>query len=209
MPATDLVDLLRLYAVTGIADWRLAPAELKKRARECLGNSLAENEAEATVTIYTPFNDANASKLKFIPMPKHPQGGSPERSFFLPVMRKSDTGQYLANFELFLLVAAKNCLAFRFEASHPESVHNYGHLQLSKILLKKTIQVPQLLEWLPVVYPAFPLSTSDPLRMFLAMTTAVHGYSTGMLDVFRDMFQKASRARDSIPYVEELRQMLK
>ena len=84
MPVPDLIDLMGLYARQGIAHWQSAPAELRKRANECLPNVIADNDAEAAITINTIYDPTKAAQLKFIPMPKVRQRGI-ERCFFLPV----------------------------------------------------------------------------------------------------------------------------
>jgi hypothetical protein len=206
MPSPDLVELMRLYARRGIADWASAPGELKRRALECLGTDIAENDAEAHVTLSTIFNGNNMNRLRFIPMPKHPRKGA-ERSFFAPIREQGAAGEKVA-FDLFLVVSAKNCLAFRFEPSHPPiSAHGYGHVQMSRMVLRKTV-VTKSLPWLPDTYPAFPLLTSEPLKMFLSMTTAVHGYSTGVVALLKEIFQAEGRIRELGPYLDLLRGML-
>lgn len=206
LPA-ELADLMWLYARRGVAEWGSAPAELRRRAVACLGADIADHEAEAAITLSTVYNGENAKQLRFIPMLRHPKKPGIEQAFFLPVCEMVGGSRRVA-FELFLLVQAKNCLAYRFEPAHRSpSAHDYGHVQMSRQLLRKTI-VSSTLPWIPDRYPAHPLGTSDPLRMFLSMTTAVHGYSGGVLKVFQEIFTAASRARDVGPYVDELKKTL-
>jgi len=208
MPAPDLIDLMTLYSRRGIADWRNAQGELRQRARNCLGTAIAENDAEASVTIRTIFNERNANRLRFIPMPKVPTGGI-ERCFFLPIRETTDKGEEIASFDLFLLVARTDCLAFRFEPAHvPQTTHRYGHVQMSRKMLRKSIEPTGVPKWLPVSYPAFPLATSDPLRMFLSMATAIHGYEGGVTRVLQDIFRGVGRAREVGPYLDELKKLL-
>jgi hypothetical protein len=208
MPSADLFDLLRLYARAGIADWKNASDELRRRAAECLGTAIADDEAQASVTISTIYNQANASRLRFIPMPKHPRRRI-ERCFFLPIHERASHGQESTAFDLFLLVGGRDCLAFRFEPAHaPSSAHAYGHVQMCRSLLRKTIEVKVIPNWFPVSYPAFAISTSDPLQMFLSKATAVHGYSGGIVKVLQDIFQKASRPSEAVLYLEKLTTLL-
>lgn len=210
MPSLDLWDLMKLYARRGIADWRdaaITSGGLRKRAQDCLGTAIADNETEAFTTMTTLYNQANINRLRFIPMPKHPKRGI-ERCFFLPIREIKSGGQEIVTFDLFLLVQQRDCLAFRFEPAHPlPSAHNYGHVQMNQQMIRKTIQtaVPS---WLPIKYPAFPIATSNPLRVFLAMVIAVHGYSTGLVTVLQDVFQKANRVREATLYLDELEKML-
>jgi hypothetical protein len=76
---------------------------------------------------------------------------------------------------------------------------------MNQRMLKKTINLVGVPQWIPDKYPAFPISTSNPLRMFLAMGTAVHGYADrGFADLLVDIFQKAGRTADSTAYLAEL-----
>jgi hypothetical protein len=207
MAAPNLMDLMRLYARRGISDWKGAPEELRRRASYCLGAEIADNDAEAMVTISTVYNQANASRLRFIPMPKHPRSGA-ERYLFLPIREMDAAGRERIAFDLFMLVARRDCLAFRFEPAHrPPSTHSYGHVQMSRMMLKKSILV-QTLPWLPDSYPAFPLPASDPLKMFLSMATAVHGYTAGVVTVLQQIFQAASRTGEAGLYINELTKLL-
>src|ERR1041384_8431495 len=207
MPTPDLMHLMQLYAQEGIGQWKTAPNQLKFRAQACLGTAIAENETEAFVTLATIYNGQDATRLRFIPMPKKPKHGI-ERSFFIPVREYKPSGEIAVGFELFLLVGGMNCLAYRFEPAHPTpSVHNYNHVQMSRKLLRKTIStaVPT---WVPEKYPAFPLSTTNPLRVFLAMITGLHGYAGGVLAILQDIFSKAGRSPETALYVSELQAML-
>ncbi len=195
---------MTLYARQGIRDWAAAPTILRRRAIEHLGGSIAENDSEAAQTIYNFNNGKKQGQLKFIPMPKHRMAGI-ERCFFLPLRKISRAGQETAGFELFLLVTNDRCLAFRFEpADAPPSAHDYGHVQLCRIVRQQSILIKAIPEWLPDSYPAFAISSSNPVKMFLCMTTAVHGYYDGVLKVLRDIFQNANRSNEADLYFKEL-----
>jgi hypothetical protein len=206
MPSLDVWYLLRLYARRGIAEWRSSRDVngVRRRVQECLGIAIAERDDDLW-TLSVNYNEANLDRMMFIPMPK--PGRGIERCFFLPI--RSGDEQPVA-FELFLLVKERKCLAFRFEpAHHPSTRHGYGHVQMSRKMLKRTIEVQGIPEWLPDSYPAFPISTSNPLKMFLGMATAIHGYADGGLDyLLEDMLQKDNRANQIPMYRKELREML-
>jgi hypothetical protein len=78
---------------------------------------------------------------------------------------------------------------------------------MSQQLLRRTITtaVPS---WLPNKYPAFPLSTTDPLKVFLAMITAIHGYTGGVVSVLQEIFWRAGRAQETLLYLDALKKML-
>lgn len=215
MPSLDVWDLMELYARRGVDDWTRADANLRRRAGDCfLATQIATSHQEAIDTINAVFNGSiqrgdaaslsHARKLSFIPMPK-PEKNPIDRCFFLPV-REKIAGREKISFELALLVSDRNCLAFRIEqADRPTWRHGYGHLQMNQQMLKRMINLVGVPLWIPDRYPAFPISTSNPLRMFLAMGTAVHGYANrGFADLLVDIFQKAGRTPDSTAYLAEL-----
>jgi hypothetical protein len=207
----DFEGLMRLYARRGIADWRdirTTPHDLQTRARDCLGWAIAQDETQAFVTISTTYDGTNSDRLRFIPMPKHPSKPGIDRCFFLPIRKRHANGQETVAFELFLLVSVRNCLAFRIEPPHRlSSAHGYVHVQLSRTMLHKTINVEGVPVWLPDKYPAFPILTSKPVRIFLCMATAVHGYDTGRI-LLGQIFQTAGRASEAPLYLDELKNML-
>ena len=198
---------MELYARRGLADWKNTPNPLRKRARQHLTYAgIAENQAEATIAINTIWNQNNMSRIKFIPMPKRSRNAF-ERCFFLPIREITANGCQSMGFELFVLVDKSNSLAFRYETAHSGSTHDYGHVQLTKVLKRRTA-LPSIPSWIPDSYPAFPIGTSDPLKVFLAMAVSVHGFSGGFLDVLREVLQKASRTREMGFYVKRLQDML-
>jgi hypothetical protein len=206
MPSPNLIELMSLYARRGIADWNQAHSSLRLRASRCLGTAaIAENEAEAGVTIQTLYHETNANRLRFIPMPKHPKKGI-DRCFFLPVRQRQTGGDEIVAFELLLLVQQTDCLAFRFEPAHQRPGHNYGHMQLSRSMLRETIQVGGIPPWVPDTHPAFPVLTAEPLKVFLCMVTAVHGYEAGCTAVLQDIF--AGRPGELAMYLNILKTML-
>ena len=210
MSTHKLDTLMLLYARRGIDDWKKANPMMRQKASRCLGANIADNEAEAAVTIntnYSPDGDPHTKRIRFIPMPKINKKGI-ERSFFLPIRRWMNGGWNLS-FDLFMLVSQKNCLAFRFEPAHAQkSRHSYPHVQLSKRLLLKSIQPNGVPEWLPENYPAFPIPARDPLGIFLSMTISVHGFHGGMDDLLQDVLERANRPNQVRTYMQELRGIL-
>lgn len=202
--------LMLLYARRGIDDWKKASSILRRKASQCLGANIADNETEAAVTINTTYNPdlaSHARGLRFIPMPKMTKKGI-ERCFFLPIRRWTGDGLSLS-FDLFILVSQRNCLAFRFEPAHPhKSRHGYPHVQPSRRLLLKSIQPNGVPEWLPESYPAFPIPAKDSLGIFLSMAVSVHGFRGGMDDLLPDVLQQANRSNEVRSYMKELQDIL-
>ena len=199
-----------LYARRGIDDWKKANPIMRRKAIQCLGANIADNETEAAVTINTTYNPKLVSYtkgLRFIPMPKMSKKGI-ERCFFLPIRRWMNDGPNLS-FDLFILVSNKNCLAFRFEPAHAQkSRHSYPHVQPSRRLLLKSIQPNGVPEWLPESYPAFPIPSKDPLGIFLSMAVSVHGFRGGMDDLLPDVLKQANRSNEIRSYMRELQDIL-
>jgi hypothetical protein len=48
------------------------------------------------------------------------------------------------------------------------------------------LTIDDLPTWVPTSYPAFPLRSSDPIEMFLSMTTSVHGYEGGIIEILQE-----------------------
>ena len=209
MAAPDLVDLMQQYARQGIHDWRSTPSPMRQRAEHCLGPKIAQNIAEASVTIHTIYNNQNDDQLRFIPVPKHPNNSGIYPSFFLPIRRIVEGGAEIATFELFVVVRNTDSLAFRIESAHPlPSAHNYGHVQMSRKMLQGKFAPRGVPEWLPDRYPAFFSPMPNPLQTFLGMAVALHGYSGGAEAVIQAIFQTAGRTRDAAVYLELLKRML-
>ena len=114
-----------------------------------------------------------------------------------------------ASFELFALVGRDNSLAFRFEPADEESsTHNYPHMQFCARLLNRQLRPGGVPEWLPESYPAFPLPYSDPMRLFLAMLTSIHGREGGLDAILREIFQQAGKIAQWRKYASALDRML-
>jgi hypothetical protein len=202
------MDLMWRYAQRGLVEWRDAPQELRRRASACLLNQIAEDNHQASTTIHTTYTGANSSALRFIPMPPVGMRGM-ERCFFVPIREKKGDGSFIVSFDLFVLVEQQNCLAFRFEpADPPGHPHSYTHVQLCTRLVRRTLILSVLPAWLPVSYPAFPVSASTPVELFLAMATSVHGnHQGGLKTLLQDIF--AGIPNDAKHYAEGLRNMLR
>lgn len=179
----DLRELMRLYARLGIVHWRAAPTVSKKIAYFALGNKIASNEWEAFRTIDANLKGGADERCMFIPMPSVNHAGI-KHSFFLPI---NDNGK--TAFDLLLIVDSEQSLGFRFESADPHHwAHGYGHVQFNRSMFRKTLEVSGIPQWLPDHYPAFPIRSSEPLPMFLSMTTSVHGYETGMKQILPQLF---------------------
>ena len=175
----DLSNVMKEYALQGFRDWWELGDEIRERARRCLENRIVESEGEFRYEIHKMSHD------KFFPMPR----GSQERQLNCCLFRIRNR----SSFELFVLMNDSNSMAFRFEpADEPEWNHNYAHVQFCRELGAGAFFPGEIPSWLPENYPAFPLPSSDPLKLFLAMVTSIHGRSRGAQKLFIDIFQKAN-----------------
>src|SRR5687767_1654090 len=149
----EAIAFMKDYARRGVRDWKSKVQDAtKKRARTLLGPSnIADNEPEAFNTIEAMRGGAR--KRLFIPMPNLYHTGI-EQCFFLPLNESADK----AAFDLLLLCESDNCLGFRFEPAQM-GTHNYGHIQMNRKMLGKSVDVVGLPAWVPESYPAFPLRT--------------------------------------------------
>jgi hypothetical protein len=199
MALDDVIDLMQAYARRGIRDWRehtLTSGQIQQRARLLLRNQVAQTEPDAMHAIASI--GGTMPRQMFIPMPFRHKGI--ERCFFLPFR----AGPNNISFDLLLLCGGRNCLGFRFEPPQ-RGKHKYPHIQMNREMHNHLV-VEGLPVWVPTGYPAFPLSSSDPVEMFLSMTTSVHGYEGGITDILQDVF--ATKPGQMRRYLKRLRDLL-
>lgn len=190
-----LTELLKEYALLGVKDWHKADGELQAHARKCLENQIIDSDWEFWQQVNQPAQDL------FLPMPRRSEAKQLEFCFFRV---RND-----ASFELFVLVDRENSLAFRFEPADEDAFrHNYPHVQFCARLQKRELRPGGVPGWLPESYPAFPLPYSDPMGLFLAMLTSIHGRAGGLDQILREIFQQASKMAQLEKYTDILDQML-
>ena len=198
-----LADLILQYALRGFGDWKTStPEEVQRRARACLKNKIFENDGELRYGIST------LAESKFVPMPKYGYRTNIEQCFFLP--KKSKTaGAEIWMFVLYILISGSTGLAFRFEpAGDDGSRHNYAHMQFCRQVMGDDSDPIGIPSWLPERDPAFPLPSSDPLMLFLAMLISVHGRKGGIEQIITAIFQEANQAHRTKKYFDALKGML-
>ena len=190
-----LSELMREYALHGIRQWRDVDLDLRRRANRCLGNKVIDSERELRYQIDRPSHD------KFFPMPRGSYQRDLKYCFFRTEYRKS--------FLQCVLVNDTNSLILRFEpADEPGLNHDYAHVQFCREDKGGGIIPLEIPDWIPDSYPAFPLPSSEPLKLFLAMVTAVHGRSNGIQDILREVFQEAGQTKRYDEYITLLKEML-
>lgn len=174
---------MKLYARRGVADWNNAPSASKQVAQFALSNRIAEHEWQAFRTIDANLKGGSDERCMYIPMPMINHRDI-LHCFFSPIKLEGEMA-----FDLVLIVGDDQSLGFRFEPADKteDSSHGYGHVQFNH-LMQKSIEVKGIPKWLPDSYPAFPMTSSEPLQMFLLMATSVHGYPNGMVTVLDRVF---------------------
>ncbi len=197
-----LDELVKPYAELGIAQWGELNSKEQGEAEEALGGrvDIATNAPQANRAINKPFEPGSRAKLLLIPMPHPPKRAF--RAFFALV--KNTRGD--PSFDMVILPANEGCpVAFRFEPGEQESsTHKYEHVQLSRKIGHKSIQLPNIPEWIPDSYPAFPIPSNDLASRFLTMLIAMHGYPEKVEDLLEKMF-KGKRERN---YQQLMKSML-
>ena len=190
-----LSELMKEYALHGMRQWRDVDLDLRSLANRCLGNRVIDSEHELRYQIGRPSHD------KFFPMPRGSYQSDLKYCFFRTENRKS--------FLLCALVNDNNSLILRFEpADEPGFNHNYAHVQFCREDKGVGITPLGTPDWIPDSYPAFPLPSSEPLKLFLSMVTAVHGRSNGIQNIFLEIFQEAGRIGKYREYINLLNEML-
>lgn len=205
MVGRDLLELMKAYALRGYQDWNdNTPDPIRRRAMNCLNFKIVENEWQTREQVRTLHGTENR---KFMPAPKHRHAGI-EQCFFMPRSIGNDHDLKLA-FDLFLLVNQAKNLAFRLEpADQPGHSHNYAHVQFCRKMMGGDLYLCGIPSWIPDSYPAFPLPSSNPLKLFLAMLTAVHGRSGGIERMLQDIFQRLGQPKNAVKYIKLLDEML-
>ena len=202
MGVSLLRDLMRQYAVQGLHDWRENTEErVRTRAVTSLGNKIASTDKELYFEIGRP------RPTKFFPMPKFGYGKEIDYCFFLPRVYESN-GLERWTFVLFVLTNGRENLAFRFEpASGDKGKHDYAHIQFCRTVIGADFVPAGIPAWIPERDLAFPLPSSDPVKLFLSMATAVHGRSGGVDKVIINMFQRANQVNATRKYIGLLTEM--
>ena len=198
-----LRNLMMQYALQGLHDWRSRTNQaVQQRATACLGNRISSTEQELHFELGRPRPN------KFFPMPKFGFGQDIEHCFFLPRLYRTENSENW-NFVLFVLARGANGLAFRFEpASKDGNRHDYAHMQFCRRIMGEDFVLTGVPDWISERDPAFPLPSSDPVKLFLSMATAVHGRIGGVDKVIVDVFQKANQANVTGRYITLLNEML-
>jgi hypothetical protein len=186
-----LIDLMRRYGKLGIESWKSVKQLDKDNISKRLDWKIAESIYDVTSTIDAYFDETKILKLKaktrFIPMPC--TANDFVHAFFLPLREKDSKTVDRFSFDLFLIVDGDNSIGLRWEPSDsPSNSHGYGHVQLCRSMVRGTTKSSGIPNWMPKSYPAIPISTSDPLHMFLSMATSVHGYEQRMSKLIQDIY---------------------
>ncbi len=187
---SQISELLQNYARLGWEHWRRESREIKLQARH-IGVEIAANQGATQYAATNPYRPAaeNRQSLKLIPMPCKPRDVA--AAFFVPWIEGSDSTELSFDLVVLLDHDSSRSIAFRFESTPQDSksTHGYNHLQISSSLGKGQVQIRNALSPLPTSYPAFPISTKDPARRFLAMAVAMHGYPCGFPEILKDVFK--------------------
>ena len=205
MADNDLLLLMEAYAILGYEEWnQTTPGKTKVQEKMRLQYRIVESDWQVQNQIR---NVHSREPTNFFPIRKHRHDGI-DRCFFMP--RKVGDDEVLAlAFDLVLFVTEEILLAFRFEpADRPEYSHNFPHVQFCRMVAGRQLDLTGVPPWIPDSYPAFPLPSSDPLRLFLAMLVAVHGRWGGAENVIRETFQKVGRPAGATPYIQLTNEML-
>ena len=198
-----LSDLMLQYALEGLHDWKQnTDEEVRNQARKLLSHRIFSNDGELRSGMAQPRPD------KFFPIPRF--GYKSEILFccFLPRAQQPGVLDRFS-FVLFLMLKNDNSLVFRFEPAEESGYrHNYPHVQLCQNVIGMNPPPMGVPTFIPERDPAFPLPSSNPLKLFLSMATAVHGRSGGVEKLIRTIFAKGSAVSASQKYFKALNEML-
>ena len=186
--SVSIDELLLAYARLGLQHWASESPRVKKRART-IGVDIATQRAVAERAVTSPFRPSarNGVPMKLIPMPC--KQNRVFAAFFAPWV--GGTGPAGLSFDLVVLLQQGSPYAFRFEpgSQYSTAAHGYDHVQLNESLGQRHVPLGGAPSQLPTTYPAFPIRSGDPVRRFLAMAVAMHGYPSGVDDVLDRAFK--------------------
>lgn len=205
----DLIALLKQYARRGIQDWKserlnAEQKQAKEKARLTLNHArIIEAPEQADIFINNVVKDAKDGGCKFIPMPTINHDKIKRCFFSVRLQKEGKTA-----FDLLLFIDDEKWLGFRFEPADSErSSHGYGHVQMNRAMCGGNHQIKGIPEWLPDSYPAFPLPTSEPLKMFLSMAVSVHGFGHGYEGGVTEIINACKNPVDKQRFKEVLKDM--
>lgn len=196
----ELEELVLPYALWGANRWNKQPREIRRRAEKSLNVEIAD-PALVNRAVMSPIGSTQ-STLTLIPMPCDPKGVT--CSFFAPVRSHN----LHTSFHLVVL-AEEGQLAFRIEPGDvgPGWTHRYDHVQLCKSIGNHSYTLPNVPNWLPESYPAFPVPGGCIVSRFLAMIVAMHGFADSLNAVFDVIFPSRPMLRKK--YSEITKDLLK
>ena len=199
-------ELLLAYARLGLDHWATESPRVKARAR-VIGVDIATQIGAAARAVTRPFQPfaGNGNPMILIPMPC--KQNHVFAAFFAPWVGRS--GLQGLSFDLVVLVQQGPPFAFRFEpgSQYSTGAHGYDHVQINQSLGQRQVVLGGAVSPLPTTYPAFPIPSEDAVTRFLAMAVAMHGFPTGVDDVFDDAFKGQPKKRKT--YLDMTVAMLK
>ena len=197
--SASIDELLLAYARLGLQHWASVSLSVKRRARN-VRVDIATQPAAAENAVTNPFRPfaANGNPMRLIPMPC--KQNKVYAAFFAPGV--GGAGPAGLSFDLVVLSQQGSPFAFRFEPGSDYSTtrHGYDHVQLNESLGKRQVPMEGAVSPLPTTYPAFPIPSKDPVKRFLTLAVAMHGYPSGVDQVLDDAFK--GRANRQKTYLE-------
>ena len=204
--SASIDELLLAYARLGLQHWATESPRVKAKAR-AIGVDIATKIGAAARAVTKPFEPfaGNGDSMTLIPMPCKQKRVF--AAFFAPWVGRG--GRAELSFDLVVLSPQGAPFAFRFEPGSQYSVtaHGYDHVQLNESLGQRQVPLGGAVSPLPTTYPAFPIPSEDPITRFLAMAVAMHGYPSGVGNVFDDAFKGHAKKRKT--YLDMTGTMLK
>lgn len=199
MTETGVEELIRLYTLAGVEDWRdwrrsgsrMAQPNLER----ILGARISASPADAMQVVYQRNAD-------FVPA-KRLAASNIEWAFFRP--HREQGAEWM--FDVALWLPGRNHILFRLEppGQRFNSRHRYNHVQLSRRGKGGSPRPQEPHEWLPDSYPAFPIPGRSSLDRFLMLIVALHGFPACTRTVLSDMWGgRPSKVREHIRRVANL-----
>lgn len=177
----DFCTAVKKYSIQGLVEYGKLPSGTRAAIEARISPLLLKRTPH---DVERRFNKVGLlrfeEKFLFIPMPKAGSGANFDWAFFVPRFMMEGSEPTCA----FCLLLWKGdptagggkgrIYSFRFEPTQMGS-HEYAHIQLTRDVRDPNLET-DLPSWMCTSYPAFPIASS-PLRMFLTVLVAIHGFS--------------------------------
>lgn len=180
----DFCEIVKKYALHGLYHFDRMGSAKRNLIQARIPPMMLELNKQRLEIKFKSVGSGTPQDFDFIPMPPPESGAKFDAAFFVPRFTLGQDNTFSCAFCLLLWKDHREVnshgkqgrtYSFRVEPIELGS-HAYAHLQLSRDVDRPSLPT-DLPSWMCTSYPAFPIHSSSPLRMFLTALVAIHGYN--------------------------------